>query len=163
MSEIFIQYAMVPEMIRSWDTNWKPNRVNRIVTIAILLVTGCTDPGPPTMHRIPVKPDPPETPEFTGKVIKVSDGDTITVLDDEFESIKIRFNGIDAPEKAQAFGDKARQALRDKIAGKTHSFEDRPAVGESRWPAEYRRLDQQTVSQHVAGRCPDLRGHGMMT
>src|SRR5262245_60417944 len=46
--------------------------------------------------------------EFRGKVVGVSDGDTITVLHDR-QPEKVRLNGIDAPEKGQAFGEKARQ------------------------------------------------------
>ncbi|PJZ39968.1 hypothetical protein CH370_18770 [Leptospira kmetyi] len=45
-----------------------------------------------------------------GKVVKVSDGDTLTVLSDQTE-YKIRLNGIDAPEKAQNFGRIAKNAL----------------------------------------------------
>jgi endonuclease YncB( thermonuclease family) len=41
---------------------------------------------------------------FTGKVVAVADGDTITVLDIQRQQHKIRLAGIDAPEKAQAFG-----------------------------------------------------------
>lgn len=53
-----------------------------------------------------------------GKVIKVSDGDTITLLDDAGEQHKIRFYGIDAPEKSQPFGKKSRENLASYIAGK---------------------------------------------
>lgn len=35
---------------------------------------------------------------FTGKVVKVADGDTITVLSNG-KSVRVRFYGIDAPEK----------------------------------------------------------------
>ncbi|MGL4402328.1 MAG: thermonuclease family protein [Fusobacteriaceae bacterium] len=35
---------------------------------------------------------------FTGKVTKVADGDTITVLTNG-KSVRVRFYGIDAPEK----------------------------------------------------------------
>ncbi|MCL4109606.1 UNVERIFIED_CONTAM: hypothetical protein GTU68_049199 [Idotea baltica] len=55
---------------------------------------------------------------FSAKVIKVGDGDTITVLNEDHKEITIRLTEIDAPEKAQAYGDKSRQALRDMIAGK---------------------------------------------
>jgi endonuclease YncB( thermonuclease family) len=34
---------------------------------------------------------------ITGKVVGVSDGDTITVLDDQNRQHKIRLDGIDAP------------------------------------------------------------------
>lgn len=45
---------------------------------------------------------------FIGVVIDVSDGDTIKVLR-EFQQVKIRIYGIDAPEKSQPFGRQARQ------------------------------------------------------
>ena len=44
-------------------------------------------------------------------MVGVSDGDTITVLDSERKQHKIRINGIDAPEKGQAFGERSRQSL----------------------------------------------------
>lgn len=54
-----------------------------------------------------------------GKVIGVSDGDTITVLDANNQQHKIRLAGIDAPEKSQAFGSRSKQHLSDLIFGKT--------------------------------------------
>ena len=54
-----------------------------------------------------------------GKVVSVADGDTITVLDAEKIQHKIRLQGIDAPEKAQAFGAKSKQALYEMVHGKT--------------------------------------------
>ena len=56
--------------------------------------------------------------EFSGKVVGVSDGDTITVLYGKKE-YKIRFLHIDCPESSQAFGTKAKQTLSSKIFGKT--------------------------------------------
>lgn len=50
-----------------------------------------------------------------GHVVGVSDGDTITVLDDTKQRHVIRLMGIDAPEKAQAFGQKAKQSLSDLV------------------------------------------------
>jgi endonuclease YncB( thermonuclease family) len=41
---------------------------------------------------------------LSGRVVSVSDGDTITVLDSINNQHKIRLGGIDAPEKKQAFG-----------------------------------------------------------
>lgn len=55
--------------------------------------------------------------ELIGKVIKVSDGDTITLLTDDKVSHKVRLNDIDAPEKKQAFGNKSRDNLASYIAG----------------------------------------------
>lgn len=56
--------------------------------------------------------------DFTGKVVGVADGDTITVLR-EHEQIKVRINEIDAPEKAQAFGQKSKLSLSDLCFDKT--------------------------------------------
>lgn len=41
---------------------------------------------------------------LSGKVIGISDGDTIDVLDSSNTTHRIRLAGIDAPEKAQPFG-----------------------------------------------------------
>lgn len=53
-----------------------------------------------------------------GRIIEVYDGDTATLLTKDNLKYKIRFFGIDAPEAAQDFGDKSRDALREKILGK---------------------------------------------
>ena len=46
-----------------------------------------------------------------GKVIKIADGDTLTLLTSANKQIKIRLAGIDTPEKKQPFGKRAKQAL----------------------------------------------------
>jgi endonuclease YncB( thermonuclease family) len=46
-----------------------------------------------------------------GQVIHIADGDTLTVLDDQHRSHKIRLAGIDAPERGQPFGRRATEAL----------------------------------------------------
>lgn len=61
---------------------------------------------------------------FAGRVISIADGDTITVLV-EREQIKVRLIEIDAPEKAQAFGNKSKQALADMVFGKEVQVEER--------------------------------------
>lgn len=43
-----------------------------------------------------------------GKVIKIADGDTFTLLS-KGKTIRVRLNGIDCPESHQAFGNKAKQ------------------------------------------------------
>ena len=53
-----------------------------------------------------------------GKVIHVADGDTVTVLDATDTQYKIRLQGIDAPEKAQAFGNKSKQSLHEIVHSK---------------------------------------------
>lgn len=56
---------------------------------------------------------------LTGQVVGVSDGDTITVLDADHQSFKIRLSGIDAPEKKQPFGQRSKQHLSDLVYGRT--------------------------------------------
>ena len=49
---------------------------------------------------------------FSGPVVSVLDGDTIEVLHNNHAE-RIRLNGIDCPEKGQAFGKRAKQAASD--------------------------------------------------
>jgi endonuclease YncB( thermonuclease family) len=41
---------------------------------------------------------------LTGRVVKIADGDTITVLDARNDQHKIRLSAIDAPERGQPYG-----------------------------------------------------------
>ena len=61
----------------------------------------------------------PAWADFTGKVVAVADGDTITVLDADQVQHKIRLTGIDAPEKKQPFGNRSKQNLSDMVFNKT--------------------------------------------
>lgn len=60
---------------------------------------------------------------LTGYVVGISDGDTVTVLDASRQQHKIRLAGIDAPEKAQAFGDRSKQHLATLVFNKNVSVE----------------------------------------
>ena len=55
---------------------------------------------------------------LTGRVVRVTDGDTVVVLDAANAQHKIRLTGIDAPERGQAFGTKSKEHLSDSVAGK---------------------------------------------
>lgn len=61
--------------------------------------------------------------ELTGKVFSIADGDTLTVLDSANVHHKIRLNGIDAPERKQAFGSKSKEALATLTMGKQVSVD----------------------------------------
>ena len=54
---------------------------------------------------------------LTGKVNSISDGDTVTIIND-YQKTKIRLAEIDTPEKKQPYGKKARKALSDFILNK---------------------------------------------
>lgn len=56
---------------------------------------------------------------YTGRVVAVADGDTVTVLDTAKVQRKVRLSGIDAPEKRQPFGTVSRKNLADLVFGKT--------------------------------------------
>lgn len=50
-----------------------------------------------------------------GKAVKIADGDTFTLLVNGHDQVKIRIDGIDAPEKGQAFGNRAKEYLSGMI------------------------------------------------
>ena len=56
---------------------------------------------------------------FRGEVVRIADGDTITVLVNDGQKIKVRFGGIDTPEMDQPFGTEARDQLSRLIRGKS--------------------------------------------
>jgi endonuclease YncB( thermonuclease family) len=60
---------------------------------------------------------------LTGRVVGVADGDTITVLDAERQQHKIRLGGIDAPEKAQLFGQRPKENLSRLVFNKNVRIE----------------------------------------
>ncbi len=54
---------------------------------------------------------------FSGKVVAVADGDTISVMQDG-KAVKIRLYGIDSPEKGQPFGTRAKELAGHLAFGK---------------------------------------------
>ena len=55
---------------------------------------------------------------LTGRVVGVIDGDTVVVLTTSERTVRVRLAGIDAPEKGQPFGQRARQFLASRVAGR---------------------------------------------
>lgn len=49
--------------------------------------------------------------EISGRVVSIADGDTLTILDSDRNTHKIRLKGIDAPEKGQPFGQRSKENL----------------------------------------------------
>lgn len=57
-----------------------------------------------------------------GKVVKIFDGDTYELLTTDYQQIKIRMEGIDAPERDMAFHSVSRRYLSDLIFKKEIKF-----------------------------------------
>ncbi|MBW2732040.1 MAG: thermonuclease family protein [Deltaproteobacteria bacterium] len=54
---------------------------------------------------------------FMAKVLAVTDGDTLR-LEREGPTLKVRLHGVDAPERAQAYGQAARRFVSARVLGK---------------------------------------------
>lgn len=62
--------------------------------------------------------------EWTGTVVAIADGDTMTVLNEHKKQVKIRMAEIDAPESKQAFGSQSKQSLSELCFKKAAVIED---------------------------------------
>lgn len=85
---------------------------------------------------------------FPAKVIKISDGDTITVLNSK-EQTKVRLYGIDAPEKKQDYGQRSKQFLASLIAGQVVEVEPKGKDRYKRTLGIIRYKDQDINAQMV--------------
>jgi endonuclease YncB( thermonuclease family) len=61
---------------------------------------------------------PAHAEQRRGTVVGVADGDTLTLLDEQRQQHRIRLDGIDAPERSQPFGQRARQSLASLAHGR---------------------------------------------
>lgn len=55
---------------------------------------------------------------FSGRAVRVLDGDTIDVLMLSNQQVRVRLANIDAPEKTQPYGQRSKQNLAELVAGK---------------------------------------------
>jgi micrococcal nuclease len=88
-------------------------------------------------------PEPP----VTWRVVGVSDGDTLTALDESNTRHKVRLHGIDAPEIGQPFGTKSREALGRLTMKKTATLHLR---GRDRYGRDLARVEVDGVDVNVA-------------
>lgn len=84
--------------------------------------------------------------KFQVKVVKISDGDTFTAINRDNLQLKFRIWGIDAPEKKQAFGTKAKDYLASLIFGKTITVDVQKQDGWGRYIAYVYTPDDRDVS-----------------
>ncbi len=59
-----------------------------------------------------------------GRVVKIADEDTLTILEAGRRQHRIRLADIDAPEKSQPFGTGSKQSLSDLCFGKNAMVEE---------------------------------------
>lgn len=103
-----------------------PRAIALVLAVVILgLTTILMNQGGGPISEANAAPSPTSTYTLTGKVVQVSDGDTINLLIDR-ETHRIRLASIDAPETShgstrpgQPFGEASRKNLAEYVAGKT--------------------------------------------
>ena len=99
------------------------------MAVLMFLLSGCGQSDlTGSEQNKPVQPVPKQTVQVEQKavaptsiyatVVHVADGDTITVKTKNGEKLKVRFYGIDAPEKAQPYGPQSTGILKKLILNK---------------------------------------------
>ena len=86
--------------------------------LILLLCAGCSRPPAGTNHKPRELADTNAAQTFNGRVVRIADGDTVTVLDSSNTQHRIRLEGIDAPESHQAFGAQSKKSLSVMVFGK---------------------------------------------
>lgn len=93
---------------------------------------------------------PPAFADFSGRVVAVSDGDTIKVLHNS-KVEKIRLYGIDCPEKGQAFGTKAKQFTSEMVFGKDVTVQVKDTDKYGRTVADVILPDGRSLNRELVG------------
>jgi endonuclease YncB( thermonuclease family) len=88
---------------------------------------------------------------FSGKVVGVTDGDTVSVLRDG-QAVTVRLEGIDSPEANQAFGTKAKQYVSESVFGKTITVETKGTDKYGRLLGEIRLSDGRNLNHELVER-----------
>ncbi len=83
---------------------------------------GC-DQVAATIGHVAPSADRATAVSFSARVVGITDGDTLTVLDEQNQQHTIRLAEIDAPERRQPWGDRSRQHLSELTFGKTVSIQ----------------------------------------
>jgi endonuclease YncB( thermonuclease family) len=86
--------------------------------------------------------------DFTGKVVRISDGDTIRVMHNGVAE-RIRLWGIDCPESKQAFGTRAKQFTGDRAFGKEVAVHVRDVDRYGRTVAEIILPDGRNLNREI--------------
>ena len=128
-----------------------------MIALASLAVSACDQIGvaaQKTTDLISVGPRSEPAVTFRARVVGVTDGDTLTVLDESNQQHTIRLAEIDAPERGQPWGARAKQTLSSLVFGKTVSLQqtdtDRYDRVVARVFADGEDVNRATVAQGAA-------------
>lgn len=90
-------------------------RIHRVLVACMFVFT--------SLLMLPACGNAASSHDTAGRVIKVADGDTITILSTDKQQQRIRLAEIDTPERAQPWGNKAKQALSAYVLGREVSLQ----------------------------------------
>lgn len=90
--------------------------LSRLIAL-ILLLSAFATLGQDAIGSISYTRGPALEPVY-GRIVGVTDGDTVKVLTATNQQIRVRLAFIDAPERGQAFGSRAKQAMSELVFGK---------------------------------------------
>ena len=90
-------------------------RLISFVAVILLFSAACSRAPRPTNQQARRSAYLSAAQSLTGRVVRIADGDTITVLDSANTQHRIRLEGIDAPESHQAFGAQSKQSLSQMV------------------------------------------------
>src|SRR5882762_6909386 len=114
-------FQMVRDLLIMWRSMKRTKQFPRLILFAagILLFSSACSRAPVPSRQPPARSaDAPGAQTLTGRVVRVADGDTVTVLDSSNTQHRIRLEGIDAPESHQAFGTQSKKSLSEMVFGK---------------------------------------------
>lgn len=114
-------FQMVRDLPIMWRSMRRTKQFPRLISFAagiLLLSAACSRPPAPSRQPPRRSADASGAQTLSGRVVRVADGDTITVLDSSNTQHRIRLEGIDAPESHQAFGTQSKKNLSEMVFGK---------------------------------------------
>lgn len=94
-----------------------------LAILAIAIVGAGCDQVAATNSQAAPSADRAAPVRFSARVVGITDGDSLMVLDEQNQQHRIRLAEVDAPERGQPWGDRSRQALSALVFGKTISVQ----------------------------------------
>ncbi len=131
-----------------------------IIVCLLLFAPGCDQPvdfvlvpsATPTQNTMS-EFEAFESRIICGKVIEIVEGDTLDILTEEGEMIRIRLHGVDSPELDQPFGIEAKELLSQQVLSKdVAAFPQKFPYDEDRYGRTIANVQYSRYSQYPYGR-----------